>query len=477
MKKRITYNGLIATILIFGGMENHLFAMHRVCCCLNKARYTFIRKIEIFDTTLRDGQQSPKAAMSHAKNREYMRLATKIGFDIIEVGFPAASNAEFNRVKEIVQLYSNCPSSPKIAALCQLRIDQIEKTALALQYGISNNKSRIHIYVPVDPNLIQASFGNRDKTQIIRDVYFFVKKASQMGLEVQFSLEGYSRQGENFDFSTDVIRAAYEAGATIINCPDTIGGACRREKNYFVKQMNRHAKIIDREYPNNNIIWSAHCHNDRGLATENTMCAVYDGPARQIEGCINGIGERAGNAALEQCIMYLKHIAPKKPSDPFYTGVDTRQLGAISDFVHENMLPRQPHSPITGENASTHSSGGHTNAILNNVTAYQPFHPEEVGKKVKLIFGHSSGGSHAREIIKSTGIDCSHRDKAHFARFAQFVKNKYQNQIKFISDEQVVAAYPEFCDLEDQIESNSDEQMVSADPEFCDPDFYDPENQ
>ena len=199
-------------------------------------------------------------------------------------------------------------------------------------------------FIPIclcDPDLMHSSLGNYvlRKEKIITDVYDFIRIAAREGLEIEFSPEGYSRMGDNFAFVTDVIRAAISAGATIINCPDTIGGACKRQaEHYFVNKMILHAEIMQKEFPDKNIIWSAHCHNDFGLALENTMNAIFDGPATQIEGCFNGIGERAGNVSLEQCIMYLKHFGARVESDSdeshknFYTTDQCQIIQKSLDF-------------------------------------------------------------------------------------------------------------------------------------------------
>ncbi len=314
------------------------------------------RHVKIFDTTLRDGQQCPGAGMSMEKNWQYARLARDLKVDILEAGFPAASELDFEIVRSIAIEYARSEQSPIIAALCQLRIEQIERTVEALRPAIG--RARLHTYVPVDPALMAASLGSRadQKNEIVKDVYEHIKLAVDSGCEVQFSPEGYSRMGENFDFTTELIRAAVSAGATVINCPDTIGGACVYEGDqYFVKNMSRHAAIIAREFPAAIIDWSVHCHNDFGLAVQNSINAVFDGPATQVEGCINGIGERAGNASIEQCIMIINHFGKQNgytsnyinsdssrnngsgsqeiSSKSFYTTVNTQMLQPISDFV------------------------------------------------------------------------------------------------------------------------------------------------
>ena len=399
------------------------------------------KRIRVFDTTLRDGQQCPGAAMSFEKNLEYARLAMEVGVDVLEAGFPSASNLDFEIVKTIAGM-SSLEKCPFIAGLCQLREAQIDRTIEALMPAVEHGKALLHTYVPVSAALSQASLGARadDRKQIRDDVFNFIKRAVDAGCQVEFSPEGYSRVADNFDYCTDLIRAAVEAGALVINCPDTIGGSCDLEgDDYFVENMKRHASIIAREYPNRAIIWSAHCHNDFGLAVQNTINAVFHGPVRQIEGCFNGIGERAGNAALEQCIMIIKHFGDcQKGGSPFFTNVRTEKLAKICEFVSRNMLISQPHWPIVGQNAARHSAGGHTNAILRDPLAYQPFDPREVGKKLSFLFGPLSGGNHAKRIITEHGYVCEDPEKA---EIAQFIKDLYKERRKGITDEELLKGY------------------------------------
>jgi 2-isopropylmalate synthase len=401
--------------------------------------------IKIFDTTLRDGQQCPGAGMSFEKNIEYARLAHKLRVDVLEAGFPSASAVDFEIVRTIASEFANQPDSPVVAALCQLREEQVVKTIEALKPASPFGKALLHVYVPVDPELMPFSLGDwaRDKKAIINDLHRLVKMASNEGMQVEFSPEGYSRMGANFDFVTELIRAAVGAGASVINCPDTIGGASTFEgEEYFVNKMNRHAQIIKAEFANHPITWSVHCHNDFGLAVQNSCNAVFHGPARQIEGCINGIGERAGNAALEQCIMVIEHFAKiqvgKNGEKGFYTTIAAEHLQAISDFVGKNMLPRQPHSPVCGENAAKHSSGGHTNAVLKNPLAYQPFDPRRIGKEISFLFGPMSGGNHAKSIIESFGFRCDDEEKS---VIAQYIKDHHKTRRKGITDRELIEVY------------------------------------
>lgn len=402
-----------------------------------------VQTIKIFDTTLRDGQQCPGAGMSFERNIEYAHLAQQVGVDVLEAGFPAASQSEFMIVHTIAQ-----EMAPRdaiiVAGLCQLRDAQVEITMKALMPMISRKRGRVHTYLPVDPELMRASLGSQatQYSVLIEEVYRLIKMASDAGFEVEFSPEGYSKVGENFDFATEVIRAAIEGGASIINCPDTIGGACRWQgEDYFVEKMKRHAQIFKEEFPAREITWSAHCHNDFGLALENTMNAVFSGPVTQIEGCFNGIGERSGNAPLEQCIAYIKYFGDHHPEKTFVTHAKSEKLQMVSDFVSRYMLPRQPHWPITGENSAKHTSGGHVNAIIKNPLAYQPFNPTDVGNEISFIFGPSSGGNHAKSVIEKYGYKCSDSEKAHIA---QFIKEYYADRRKGVTDSELIQAYLHF---------------------------------
>lgn len=400
------------------------------------------QKITIFDTTLRDGQQCPGAAITFEQNIEYAHLARNAGINVLEAGFPAASSLDFEIVHTISGELAPQPDSPIIAALCQQRRPQVERTIEALAPAAAYRRGRLHMYLPVEPALMIASLGERakDRGALVRETHELCRLATSAGLEVEFSPEGYSRVGENFSFTTDLLRAAVEGGATVLNCPDTIGGGCWVQgEQYFVRMMERHAHIISQEFPNRSITWSTHCHNDFGLALANSLHAVFHGPCRQIEGCFNGIGERAGNASLEQVILAIEHFGKIiDPSAPFYTTVKLAEIQRLSDFVAKYMLPRQPHWPVTGDNAARHSSGGHTNAILSNPLAYQPFDPGTIGKEISFVFGPLSGGNHAKSIIEQKGYICEDDEKAHIA---QFIKDRYATRRKGVTDGEVLNAY------------------------------------
>jgi 2-isopropylmalate synthase len=293
--------------------------------------------------------------------------------------------------------------------------------------------------------LLDSTFFKRglDYGRVISMVDKMVRLGISGGAEVQFALEGYSRQGSNFEFIADIIRSAVSAGATTICCPDTVGGACKLQGDaYFVNHMIRHAELVRKEFPNQEITWSIHCHNDLGLALENTMNGVFLGPARQIEVCMNGVGERAGNAALEQCALYLSQFGRLDASGrELFSEIKLEKLQSVSDFVSQEMLPRQSHWPITGENAMLHTSGAHSSGTLRNTLAYQPFDPAVMGKAITMVFGPLSGGSHAQEIIRQNGFECDDSEKS---MIAQFIKDYFADRRKGITEAEVVEGFLEY---------------------------------
>lgn len=400
-----------------------------------------MQHIKIFDTTLRDGQQCPGAGMTFAQNIEYAQLAAKINIDVLEAGFPSASHQDFKIVHTIASMFADNKTSPQVAALSQLRAAQVEKTIQALEPLIPSKRARLHVYLPVSPVLMTASLGPEanNKNLLLKKTAQMIKLGVNSGLEVEFSPEGYSRMADNFDFVTELIGTAIEAGASIINCPDTIGGACYLQgQNYFVEHMKTHAERMKTLFPDRDITWSVHCHNDFGLALDNSMRAVFDGPATQIEGCFNGVGERAGNVALEQCLMYIKAFGNADAEHSYYTQANHQVIREISDFVDQHMLQRQPHWPISGNNAAKHSSGGHTNAILKNAQAYQPFDPSDVGQSISFVFGPLSGSNHAQTIINKNGYICEPHERH---TITQWIKDHSAERRKGLTDVEFMQAY------------------------------------
>ena len=378
--------------------------------------------------------------MSFKDNIQFAKLANDLNIDILEAGFPAASKMDFNIVNAIAKEIDTNGSNMIVAGLCQMKEEQLLLTMRALEPLRRKKQARVHIYLPVDPVLAKSSLKENNQKLNIQETYRLIKLAYDKGFQVQFSAEGYSMLGDQFSYVSDLFNAAVHGGATIINCPDTIGGASIHQgSQYFIKNIKKHANIIKSNFPDKKITWSVHCHNDLGMALSNSINAVFDGTVKQVEGCINGVGERAGNMALEQFFIYL-HKFGNDIVNKYYTTVNLSKIQVISNFISDKMLPRQPHSPIVGDNSAKHSSGGHTNAILKNPLAYQPFDPKLTGNSISFIFGPLSGGNLLQEIINNYGYKCPNTDKA---RIAQLIKDKYSHRRKGITDKEVIYAFKE----------------------------------
>ncbi len=434
------------------------------------------KKVEITDTTLRDGQQSPWAWMTYQQNIEYAKMianAMRWWDHILEAWFPSASNTEWRIVNDIAKETSWIENSPKISSLSQLKEEQIEQTIKALEPAKSSGKGRIHTFFPVDPILMEASVwiqhsDHKKKNEIIEKVFKLCKLAKDEDMEVQFSPEGYSRMQNNwknnFDFVTQLIKASIEWGARIINCPDTIWEASRFEEDYFINQIKRHNQIIQEAYGSMPITWSVHCHDDFWLAVANSKEALFDpeSPVTQVEWTINWVGERAGNASIEEIVMIINHFGNKHW---IYTEFDLKSLKKLSDFVATYMLPRQPHKAIVWDNASTHSSGIHVNAIEKDPTSYQPFDPKKVWSKITTLFGPSSGSNHAKKIIEKSGY--SFPEEKRYELF-HYIKDYWQEKRKGITDEELMEAFFEYIkpikiqDIDYSKQHNKDGHTVSV---------------
>jgi 2-isopropylmalate synthase len=400
--------------------------------------------VSIFDTTLREGQSCPGAGMSLEANLEYARCAVRFGVNVLEVGFPSSSTLDFHTVSTVVHEMASEGSGPTLAALSPLCEQAIDRTLEALAPAVAQGKGRLHLYIPIDLQLLNFSTRNAPgcTEDVLKLLDLQISKIVEDGAEVQFTPQGYSRPGSNEQFLTEMIQVAVGAGAGIVNCPDTVGCAYPFEgENYFVNRMRAHAALIQEKFPERHIVWSTHCHNDFGLALANTLNAVFHGPVRQVQGCFNGIGERAGNAPLEQIVLALKHFIDRAQERKFTTTVKPIYIQQISDFVSQQMLPRQPHWPISGENAARYSSREQAEAFLRENKAYQPFEPEDTGNKVTLLFNHQSGGAHVQAIISSAGFAC---DDVESSAIADYVKLKYEERRKGITDAEVIKAYFEY---------------------------------
>ncbi len=364
-------------------------------------------RVYIFDTTLRDGEQSPGASMNAA---EKMRLAVqleKLGVDILEAGFPAASKGDLDAVSQIAQKLEKI----EIAALARTSKEDIDCAWEAIGHAA---KPRIHTFIATsDIHMDYKLKMTRD--EVVKTAVESVKYAKSFTDNVEFSAEDGSRSDR--DFLCKVFEAAIEAGATTVNLPDTVGYAIPEEFSELVKYVLSHTPNIHKA------ILSVHCHNDLGLATANTLAAVNSG-ARQAEVTINGIGERAGNTSLEEVIMAL-HTRPNFL--PLSTEIKTNLIYPTSRLV--SMITGiivQPNKAIVGANAFAHEAGIHQDGVLKNPMTYEIMKPETIGlNKNTLVLGKHSGRHALRSRLKELGYDLSDEElKLVFNKFKELADKK-----------------------------------------------------
>jgi 2-isopropylmalate synthase len=316
--------------------------------------------ISIFDTTLRDGEQSPGCSMNL---REKVRMATKLeelGVDIIEAGFPIASEGDFAAVKAIAAHCRNV----KVAALCRTAEQDVSRAAEALKNAAH---PRIHTFVATSDIHLEHKL-KKTRAEVIEMTHAAVTQARSYAEEVEFSAEDATRSDINY--LCEVLEVAVDAGARVINVPDTVGYTTPMEYTRLVQQV-RERVVRDRD-----VIISVHCHNDLGLAVANSLAAIEAG-ARQIECTINGIGERAGNASLEEIVMALHVRADRLP---FTTGIKTTELYPTSQLLSSIVgFEVQPNKAIVGRNAFAHEAGIHQHGVINNPLCYEIMTPVSVG--------------------------------------------------------------------------------------------------
>jgi len=364
-------------------------------------------KVIIFDTTLRDGEQSPGASMN---TREKMRLAIqleKLGIDILEAGFPAASEGDFEAVSQVAGVVKNI----EVAALARTYKDDIDRAWAAIRHA---NKPRIHTFIATsDIHMKYKLKMNRE--EVVKTAFETVKYAKSFTDSIEFSAEDGSRSDR--DFLCQVFEAAIEAGATTLNLPDTVGYAIPQEFGELVKYVMAHTSNIHKA------VLSVHCHNDLGLATANTIAAIYAG-ARQAEVTVNGIGERAGNTSLEEVVMAL-HTRPNFL--PVHTDIKTEHIYPTSRLVSMiTGIMVQPNKAIVGANAFAHEAGIHQDGMLKNPMTYEIMRPETIGLSTnKLVLGKHSGRHALRSHLKKLGYDLSDEElKLVFKKFKELADKK-----------------------------------------------------
>ena len=378
--------------------------------------------ITIFDTTLRDGEQSPGCSMTTPEKLQVADQLVKLGVDVIEAGFPIASPGDFDAVRQIAERFG---SQTVICGLARCRDGDIDRAWEAVQVA---EKPRIHVFLAT--SAIHREHKLRmDKETIIRRAVDGVKRAvDHFGgrpVDVEFSPEDASRTEE--DFLCEVVERTIEAGATTLNIPDTTGYAVPQRYRDVMALLKRTVRGIE------DVVLSAHCHDDLGMAVANSLAAV-EGGARQIECTINGLGERAGNAALEEVVMALR---TRGDHYGVSTGIDTKRLFGVSRLVSQiTGMKVQRNKAIVGQNAFAHESGIHQDGMLKNRDTYEIMRPEDVGYVGEnLVLGKHSGRHAFRDRVATLGseLDEEQMQKA-FDAFIELADRK-----KTVYDADIIA--------------------------------------
>ena len=343
-------------------------------------------KIEIFDTTLRDGEQVPGCKLNTEQKLVIAEKLDELGVDIIEAGFPISSPGDFYSVTEISKIVRNAT----VCGLTRANKKDIETAAEALKFA---KKPRIHTGIGTSDNHIKFKF-NSTREAVLERAVEAVKYAKTFVEDVEFYAEDAGRTDN--EFLAKVCEEVIKAGATVLNIPDTTGYCLPEQYGAKMKYLRENVKGIEKA------VLSCHCHNDLGLATANSISGVING-ARQIECTINGLGERAGNTALEEVVMVLKQ---HKDLD-LYTDINSKMLNEMSLMVSELMgMPVQPNKAIVGSNAFAHSSGIHQDGVIKNRETYEIIDPAEVGvNESSIVLTARSGRSALAYRFKNIGFD------------------------------------------------------------------------
>jgi len=384
--------------------------------------------VKIFDTTLRDGEQSPGCSMNLEEKVGLARKLQSLGVDIIEAGFPIASDGDFAAVRAVA---AEC-REVTVAALCRTAEPDVVRAAEALRAAAH---PRIHTFVATSDIHLEYKL-KKTRAEVIRMTRDAVRLARGFAEEIEFSAEDATRS--DVTYLCDVFAAAVDEGATILNVPDTVGYTLPTEFAELVRTV-RERVVGDRT----DITISVHCHNDLGLAVANSLAAVTAG-ARQIECTVNGIGERAGNASLEEVVMALKVRADRLP---FANRIDTQQIYSTSQLLSRTIgFGVQPNKAIVGRNAFAHEAGIHQHGVISNPLCYEIMTPESVGvTSNELVLGKHSG-RHALAlryeelgyVLETNELDAAYRS---FTELADRKKCIYdQDLISLITTESALSA-------------------------------------
>ena len=386
-------------------------------------------QVYIFDTTLRDGEQSPGAGMTLDEKIRMAIQLEKLGVDVIEAGFPIASKGEFESVQKIAGAIKNI----SVAGLARTNRPDIDAVWNSIKDGAN---PRIHIFIATSDIHLKHKL-KMTREEALNRAAEAVKYASGFTSNVEFSAEDATRS--DTDYLCEVTRAVIEAGAAVVNLPDTVGYSTPSEITAMF------TKIREQVPESGGIILSAHCHNDLGMAVANSLAAISAG-VRQIEGTINGIGERAGNVALEEIVMAMR---TREDQLPFYTSIESREIYRTSTMlsaVTGLSIPRN--KPIVGKNAFAHESGVHQDGVIKETLTYEIMTPESVGvSKSSIVLGKHSGRAGLRARCEALGFDLPEDEiKRVYESFIDLADKK-----KEVTDEDLAALVEDVLNLVEEV--------------------------
>ena len=371
--------------------------------------------IKIFDTTLRDGEQAPGCSMNEEEKLKVALKLEKLGVNIIEAGFPIASEGDFNSVKLISENVKDC----EIAGLSRANLKDIDRAWEAIKNAAN---PRIHTFIATSDIHLKYKL-KKSKKEVLDIIEASVSHSCKYTSNVEFSCEDATRT--DLDFLYKAITVAIKAGATTINIPDTVGYSVPSEFAEII------SKIQENVAASRNIVISVHCHNDLGLAVANSLAALHSG-ARQVECTINGLGERAGNASLEELVMALN---VRNDLNPFQTRLDTKQIYPCSKLVSSvTGVSVQPNKAIVGANAFAHEAGIHQDGVLKESMTYEIMNPSDVGiPSNHIVLGKHSGRHAFRDRLSQFGYKLSDENfEVAFEKFKDLCDKK-----KYVFDEDI----------------------------------------
>jgi 2-isopropylmalate synthase len=385
-------------------------------------------KLIIFDTTLRDGEQSPGASMTKDEKLRIARQLERLRVDVIEAGFPASSNGDFEAVAAI----ANVIRESTVCGLSRANDRDISRAAEALKGAA---RGRIHTFIATSPLHMEKKL-RMTPDEVFEQAKLAVRFARNKVADVEFSPEDGYRSDP--DFLCRVIEAVIDEGATTINVPDTVGYAIPELYGHFIKTLRERIPNSDKA------VWSVHCHNDLGMAVANSLAGVKIGGARQIECTINGLGERAGNCSLEEVVMAVK---TRKDYFGLELGIDTRHIVAASRMVSQTTgFVVQPNKAVVGANAFAHASGIHQDGVLKARDTYEIMRAEDVGWTAnKIVLGKLSGRNAFKQRMQELGVVLESEGElmAAFAKFKELADRKSEifdeDILALVSDESVTA--------------------------------------